>query len=46
MHYQDLQHKKDIHNLHDKSYKDLFSKKEIVLDLFKRQIKEKTGLKI
>lgn len=40
MHYQDLQHKKDIHHLHDKSYKDLFSKKEIALDLFKRQIKE------
>ncbi len=28
-------HKNDIHHIHDKSYKDLYSKKEIALDLFK-----------
>lgn len=27
--------KKDIHHIHDKSYKDLYSKKEIAVDLFK-----------
>ena len=27
--------KKDIHHIHDKSYKDLYSKKEIAIDLFK-----------
>jgi predicted transposase/invertase (TIGR01784 family) len=27
--------KKDIHHIHDKGYKDLYSKKEIALDLFK-----------
>lgn len=28
-------YKKDIHHIHDKSYKDLYSKKEIATDLFK-----------
>lgn len=28
-------YKKDIHHIHDKSYKDLYSKSEIALDLFK-----------
>lgn len=32
---------KDIHHIHDKTYKTLFSKKEIAIDLFKSQIKEK-----
>ena len=27
--------KKDIYHIHDKSYKDLYSKKEIALDLLK-----------
>ena len=27
--------KRDIHHIHDKSYKDLYSKKEIAIDLFK-----------
>ncbi|MGL4911825.1 MAG: Rpn family recombination-promoting nuclease/putative transposase [Romboutsia sp.] len=31
--------KKDIHNIHDKSYKDLYSKKEIAIDLFKSLLK-------
>ncbi|MGL5693123.1 MAG: Rpn family recombination-promoting nuclease/putative transposase [Peptostreptococcaceae bacterium] len=31
--------KKDIHNIHDKSYKDLYSKKEIARDLFKSLLK-------
>ena len=26
---------KEMHHIHDKSYKDLYSKKEIALDLFK-----------
>lgn len=30
--------KQDIHNIHDKSYKDLYSKKEVALDLFKNLI--------
>ena len=32
--------KKDIYHIHDKSYKDLYSKKEIALDLFKNYVKE------
>ena len=28
-------YRKDIHHIHDKSYKDLYSKKEIAIDLFK-----------
>jgi len=32
--------KKEIHNIHDKSYKDLYSKKEIAIDLFKNLLKE------
>lgn len=28
-------YKKDIHHIHDKSYKDLYSKKEIAIDLLK-----------
>ena len=31
--------KKEIHNIHDKSYKDLYSKKEIAINLFKNHIK-------
>ena len=31
---------KEIYHIHDKSYKDLYSKKEIALDLFRSQIKE------
>lgn len=31
---------KEMHHIHDKSYKDLYSKKEIALDLFKNMIKE------
>ena len=31
---------KDTHHLHDKSYKSLFSNKEIALDLFKNQLKK------
>ena len=27
--------KKDIHHIHDKSYKDLYSKKEIAIDFSK-----------
>lgn len=34
-------HKKDIYHIHDKSYKDLYSKKEIAADLFKSLINEK-----
>ena len=33
--------KKDIHHIHDKSYKDLYSKKEIAIDLFKSLVNEK-----
>ena len=32
--------KKDIHHIHDKSYKDLYSKKEIAIDLFKNFVKK------
>ena len=32
--------KKDIHHIHDKSYKDLYSKKEIAIDLFKNLLKK------
>ena len=32
--------KKSIHHIHDKSYKDLYSKKEVAADLFKRLLKE------
>ena len=28
-------YKKNIHHIHDKSYKDLYSKREVALDLFK-----------
>ena len=31
---------KEMHHIHDKSYKDLYSKKEIALDLFKNMIKD------
>ena len=34
------QYKKDIHHIHDKSYKDLYSKKEIAIDLFKSLLNE------
>ena len=34
-------YKKDIYHIHDKSYKDLYSKKEIAADLFKSLINEK-----
>ena len=33
------EHSKDIHHLHDKGYKDLFSNKEIAADLLKNVIK-------
>ena len=32
--------KKDIHHIHDKSYKDLYSKKEIAIDLFKSLVSQ------
>lgn len=32
--------KKDMHHIHDKSYKDLYSKKEIAIDLFKNFVKK------
>lgn len=32
--------KKDIYHIHDKGYKDLYSKKEIALDLFKNMLDE------
>ena len=32
--------RKSIHHIHDKSYKDLYSKKEVAADLFKRLLKE------
>ncbi|MGL5692559.1 MAG: Rpn family recombination-promoting nuclease/putative transposase, partial [Peptostreptococcaceae bacterium] len=35
----DKEMKKEIHNIHDKSYKDLYSKKEIAIDLFKSLLK-------
>ena len=31
-------YRKDIHHLHDKSYKSLFSNKEIALDLFQKHL--------
>ena len=31
--------RKEIHNIHDKSYKDLYSNKEIFLDLVKSMLK-------
>lgn len=37
---------KDIHHLHDKTYKSLFSKKEIALDLFKSQLNKEWAKKI
>ena len=36
-----VNHKKNIYHIHDKSYKDLYSKKEIAVDLFKSLIHEK-----
>lgn len=33
--------KKDLHHIHDKSYKDLYSKKEIAVDLFKSLVDKK-----
>lgn len=35
------EHKRDIYHIHDKSYKDLYSKKEIAADLFKSMIDAK-----
>ena len=35
------EYKKDIHHIHDKSYKDLYSKKEVAIDLFKSFFNEK-----
>ncbi|MGL5069552.1 MAG: Rpn family recombination-promoting nuclease/putative transposase [Sarcina sp.] len=32
--------KKDMYHIHDKSYKDLYSKKEIAIDLFKNFVKK------
>lgn len=32
--------KKDMYHIHDKSYKDLYSKKEIAIDLFKNYVKK------
>ncbi|MGL5576104.1 MAG: Rpn family recombination-promoting nuclease/putative transposase [Sarcina sp.] len=32
--------KKELHHIHDKSYKDLYSKKEIAIDLFKNFVKK------
>ena len=40
------EYSKNIHHLHDKGYKDLFSKKEIAADLFKNVIKEKWSKEI
>ena len=34
-------HKKNIYHIHDKSYKDLYSKKEIAADLFKTLVDKK-----
>lgn len=34
-------HKKGMYHIHDKSYKDLYSKKEIAADLFKSMIDAK-----
>ena len=34
------EYKKDIHHIHDKSYKDLYSKKEVAIDLFKNFFNE------
>lgn len=32
--------KKDMHHIHDKSYRDLYSKREIAVDLFKNMLNE------
>ena len=37
---------KDIHHLHDKSYKSLFSNKEIALDLFQKQLSKEWASKL
>ena len=41
-----MHHKSNIHHLHDKSYKDLFSQKEIAIDLFKNVLKKDWSNKI